>query len=220
MIFTKHLLRGVEKTPGVNLMQLATFKDTKVVMTPKVGTRSIRDALLIYNSIDVKSKDKAWNYIDYTTRYAFMKNMNNNKTLLVVRDPFERVYSCWKQKISDQRDKSFFYFFQYYPIIRPGMNFHSFLKALTLIPTVFYEKHFMPISHGLDINALKVKLCRLSDIDNLLTDITGIQRIPVSNKTKTPNLDLSKDIEFFNDELAERFKNDYILLNKAVSDSV
>ena len=45
-IISNQFLRGFEKLPGINLLQVAQINNKNILMFPKVGSRTIRDTIL------------------------------------------------------------------------------------------------------------------------------------------------------------------------------
>ena len=197
-------LRVIEKMPFVNLIQIAHFDNFDIVMFPKVGTRSIRDALMLEKGYSKKSE--AFKSLSYCTRTQFNKKYNNSRTVVPVRDPFQRLQSCWRQKISSQRDRGRFYFFQYYPLLRPDMSFPDFLLAISM-----YEKHFIPLGYFLETSSCDFKLISLEQLDEfLLAEVAGFE-VKRSNVTKK-DLDLSPYRINFDQFLKGNYANDVKLL--------
>ena len=213
---SKHSMRVFEKIPGINPMQYATIQGRSLVMTPKIGTRSIRDSILASRFNGSANRNLAWDYIFYTSRSDFMREMNKPETILFVRDPLDRLHSCWKQKISWQRDPGFFYFFQYYPRLKPDMSFLEFLKAITAIGLSHYEKHFLPISFGLDISNLRLSIIEISDINRVLSDILGREFGTGLRSNATLSNDITvEESSYFAESLSDLFLGDYELLKLA-----
>lgn len=204
----KNVLRGVEKVPGMNLLQVAHFRDKNFLMFPKIGTRSIRDSLLAFESLG-DDRLKAWHSMSYVTKKEFLSTYNTYDTIVVLRDPLERLYSCWKQKISVQRDEGFFYFFQYYPLLRPDMDFLSFLKAINMLTTVLYEKHFIPMDYYLGRKSdLKYRFIHLDELDRCLAEILGSNK-PVARANVTKSISVPTEAKvFFNENLAKVYAFD------------
>ncbi|MGI1671153.1 MAG: hypothetical protein K6L74_12630 [Neptuniibacter sp.] len=211
--YLKNMLRVVEKIPGINLLQLAHFGHVNVLMFPKVGTRSIRNSLLEYEGMG-DNRIEAWHSMSYVTKGDFLCRYNNLDTIVVLRDPLERLYSCWKQKISGQRDDGFFYFFQYYPLIRPGMDFLSFLKSINKLPTALYEKHFLPLDYYLGCSDKRnYRFVGLADLDCILAEILGDNSlVKRANVTKGTNMPLDA-VAFFEEYLKPRYAFDFYMLD-------
>jgi hypothetical protein len=195
-------LRVFEKIPGINLQQVLVVGDKKFILTPKVGTRLIRNHLLEINNL---SRGKEWNYIQYHTFKSLQLTLDNENIYIILRDPLDRIHSCWKQKVYKFRDESFFsYFWMYFPLIRRDMNFLSFLKAIKKIPPSFSEKHFRPVSKTVDMSHKNLIKISLEDLGILLNT--------KNSANMTPKVEISKEcIKYFKLNLLNRYKNDVLV---------
>ena len=81
----KQILRVVEKIPGINMFQVILIDDSYYLMTPKVGTRTIRNLVLK----EGQPKIYAWKHIQYLTSKQINKAFINKKLIIVTRDPLE-----------------------------------------------------------------------------------------------------------------------------------
>ena len=122
----KQILRLVEKIPGINMFQVILIDDSYYLMTPKVGTRTIRNLVLK----EGQPKIYAWKHIQYLTSKQINKAFINKKLIIVTRDPLERLHSCWKQKI---QNKNFYKYFWQYPQIKNNSSFIDFMTAISKI---------------------------------------------------------------------------------------
>lgn len=183
-------------------------------MFPKIGTRSIRDALLIHYGFE-DSKREAWRGISYCTRRQFRTTLNTPNTCIILRDPLERLHSCWKQKISSERDPGLFYFIQYYPLLHPGMSFLAFLKAISKLPVWAHEKHFIPLTYFLnDMNNMRYSFIETKDLDwKLSTLLRNDARPKRSNTTKQSPIS-NEAYQFFESHLRGRYELDITLLGQ------
>lgn len=80
-------------------------------------------------------------------RISSPDNSNKFFKFSVVRNPFSRVVSCYKNKVKDtemrQKDYDSYYFISKYPrLIYKGMSFEKFVSRIFRIPEYFAEKHF------------------------------------------------------------------------------
>lgn len=201
-----NIIRGVEKIPGINLLQILKINDKNFLMFPKTGTRTIRDTFLTQHNLS-KNSD-AWSHINYISKNSFQTIFNNPKTLIPLRHPLDRLHSCWKQKISSQRDKGLFYFFQYYPMIRPEMSFLDFMKVLETLPQFIFEKHFIPLSYFLSNDAHhKYSFFDIKLLNQKLSNETGIEKINKSNSTQilVPS---DTETNFYEDNLKHVYRGD------------
>ena len=199
--FINQFLRVFEKIPGINLQQVLVIGEKKFILTPKVGTRLIRNHFLEINNL---SRGKEWNYIQYHTFNSLKLLLDNEKIYIILRDPLDRIHSCWKQKVYKFRDASFFpYFWMYFPLIRRDMNFLSFLKAIKKISPSFSEKHFRPVSKTVDMSHKNLIKINLEDLNIILNT--------KKSANITPGIEISKECsEYFKLNLSNRYTNDVL----------
>ncbi len=214
----KQMLRVIEKVPGINLAQYADFGDFKLAMTPKIGTRTIRDALIFkykFNGSVQEMRNNASDHVHYSSRSAFRSMVENGAVTVVVRDPFERIYSCWKQKIW-QRENLVQYFWMYYPKINSRTSFLDFLKFLEALPIGLMEKHFIPQSYYIP----ETNSCDAIKLDNLSmyleSRIPGYN-LPPANTTKNLLMAFSvaEEFEYFNKKLEKKYCADKRIYDRA-----
>ncbi|MDC1470196.1 hypothetical protein N8474_00110 [Gammaproteobacteria bacterium] len=192
-------LRVFEKLPGINIQQVILVQNKKFILTPKVGTRLIRNYFLKINDLSLGDE---WNYIEYHTSKSLQSSLDTENIYIILRDPLERLHSCWKQKIYKFRDKSFLsYFWMYFPLIKRDMDFLSFLKAVKKIPPFLSEKHFRPISETVDMSHKNLIKVNIKDLNAFLNtqghaNITPMVKIPIDCK------------DYFIKNLLCRYKND------------
>jgi len=206
------IIRLLEKIPGVNLCQILYGpNDLKFILIPKCGTRSIRNAVLTCHDLPVKSKWKAWSYIHYTAKID-----EKYPYTIILRPPIERIHSCWKQKVSAERNGSIFYFWQYYPIIRPDMDFGEFLVAVARIPAPLREKHFIPIKYL--IKCVDTDLCHLVPLASLESKLNCWFGKAIASANKTNKAEISDvNVEIFEELLGTDYILDTQLYQKALA---
>lgn len=196
----KQILRLVEKIPGINMFQVILIDDSYYLMTPKVGTRTIRNLVLK----EGQPKIYAWKHIQYLTSKQINKAFINKKLIIVTRDPLERLHSCWKQKI---QNKNFYKYFWQYPQIKNNSSFIDFMTAISKIKPYKHEKHFRPLSYGLDLDVINHQLISIEDLSELLkknhSNFTGNK----SNTTITIILS-EEERDFYQKNLSELYKKD------------
>lgn len=179
------VLRVLEKIPGINFCQVSEGPNgLKFILIPKCGTRSIRNAILGHYGIPLENKWRAWSFIHYMAKVD-----GNNPYTFFLRPPLERIHSCWKQKVSAERNGSIFYFWQYYPIIRPDMNFGEFLLAVSRIPAPLREKHFISVKYL--INGADIELCQFMPLMSLEAYLNNSFGGAVSSANTTSKLEIS-----------------------------
>lgn len=128
-------------------------------------------------------------HIHYFRPSAFASELNTDTTVLFTRDPFERLKSCWSQKISSQRDNAPFYFWQYWPRLYPEMPFELFLKRIAKLPPWAFEKHFISFSYwcALSVDELRIELVTLDALDSFLAQEFGGTAPQRANTTVGPS---------------------------------
>lgn len=206
-----NFLRIVEKLPGVNLQQAFIYEDCVYVIIPKCGTRTIRDHIM---NIDKCSKAEANRFLEYVNNSKLKKLSNSKDIYLYTRHPLERLISCWKQKITSERDKGPFYYFQYYPLLKPNMSFYEFLCAVHKIPPLFSEKHFRPISITVDQRAISSSIKPLKKLDKYLNILSKKNRSNTTKKYHPSEL----EIDFYEKKLSSRFQKDLYYYNLSMND--
>jgi hypothetical protein len=203
--------RVLEKIPGINLTQIMHGPDDlNFILVPKCGTRSVRDAILNYYELPLSEKWRAWSFIRYTKKVP-----GKSPYIIILRPPLERIYSCWKQKVSDERSGLIFYFWQYYPVIRPGMDFGEFIAAVSVIPVHLREKHFISLEYlikGADIE--QCKFVPLSALDFNLNQWFG-RIIPSANVTRQKGIS-DLDEKAFNQLLKQDYAFDLNLYQRSI----
>ena len=205
-IISNQFLRGFEKIPGINLLQVAQINNKNILMFPKVGTRTIRDTILKTNKL--KMNNQAWRHIRYVSRNNFRTKYNNENTFIPLRHPLDRLFSCWKQKISSQRDNGIFYFFNYYPLLKKDMSFIDFLRAIKRIHIKYHEKHFIPLGHFIgELEEMNYSFFSISDLNKTLSGFSGSEIKKKSNTTKSRTIS-RKEKEYYFLNLSNFYKLD------------
>lgn len=209
--FLRQLLRILEKIPGINLVQSVEIYGLRILMTPKVASRTIRNHLLRYHNQPLDRLDHAWYYIEYHTRKEYARNVNKSD-IIVLRHPLERLHSCWKQKVDNFSNGKLFYFWYYWPLIKPKQSFEEFLYAISLIPPALCEKHFIPITWNIEDACKKATVIAIDDLDKFLEKNRigeDLKRANVTSKTKITE----EARRFFDNHLAERHSYELDLLS-------
>lgn len=204
------IIAALEKIPSVNFIHVAKFKDFSVIMTPKIGTRTIRDALIHEYGIkgDITQKRRrVKKYIHVYTKSSFLGYLQNKEEVcyLITRSPYDRFRSCWKQKLLEP-EINYPYFIFYYPYIRPRMPLRRFIDIVSLIPIRLCEKHFTPQSYYID-NIEKLQCISLSMLDQLFKMKLG-KAITRANETMT-NDEKFCEKKYFYLKLGEKYHKDY-----------
>ena len=202
------ILRLFEKLPLVNLNQVIFVRGRYVVLAPKCGSRSIRDIWLAETG---NQKGAEWGYIRYVSKRSLSELASQDDVCIFVRHPLSRLHSCWKQKVTFRRDKGLFYFFMYFPLLRPDMSFLDFITALARIPAPLSEKHFRPLSQTVDVQDANIKWFDISEISFQLNG--AVECGPRSNTTEEIELSENEEACFYR-LLRQRFDEDLAVYSR------
>jgi hypothetical protein len=141
--------------------------------------------------------------VNYPTEpFSRLENYQGYTRFAIVRDPLERVVSCYQEKIvqTKERGKRLRYGFERYnrllrrELFSLDMSLEDFIYTVTKIPDVFSDEHFrsqymfLPRQpeHNVDF------LIRLEEMDARLVELTQIAGAPVwpirvVNKSRAQN---------------------------------
>lgn len=202
-IKSKFFYRALQKIPAVNIIQYLNLKNNLFIVNPKVGSSSI-----IYSMIKDYIKKENITVKDFYDNVLYssknrLKNLSKKTSFnfAITRDPFSRLYSCYKQKVflDDSPRLTKNYFFQYYPLIKNKQSFNDFVRAVCLIPDSLSEKHFMSQSRilGYPKNSFNInKIYEISDLSQLEDDLrnqySSTFNLERYNTTNKKSLDLSE----------------------------
>lgn len=179
----KYIGRGLQKIPGINLLEILFVGDILFIINPKVASSSVKFSILrsVLNK-DCVTLDELWSFVSYRSINNVAQLSKKAKYVFAItRDPFSRLYSCYRQKIflEDGPRVTKNYFFQYFPLIRSDCSFDEFIDAVCRIPDSLAEKHFMSQSRILDIEKRRIdfdaifKIDDLSELENQLKRLLG-----------------------------------------------
>lgn len=118
--------------------------DLIFMLIPKSATQSLRS---VADSFRLPYQFRSKKFVQVIAD-RYMK-------ISIVRNPFERLVSCWKQKTIDKYHRTW----ELYGF-KQGMPFSEFVSNLVNIPYSYADKHFRPMYMDL-----------LDDDDNLIPDI-------------------------------------------------
>jgi len=151
-------------------------------------------------------------YGDRAPKVPF-NNIGNSRDIfkvMIVRNPWDRIVSCYTQKKKDNKRD----FFNYIGLDLTA-SFHDFVNRIAEIPDYKSDRHFRSqYTHitWLDGSLLSDYLIRFSHIQEDITRLENIRSIP---KLLFPHNNKSKDVnytDFYNEELrniiAVRYKID------------
>ena len=131
--------------------QLYLFPEYKFgyIQIPKVASRSIRVAVTAFMSGHSPEEDfDSGTVSEFEMRYAQHLSHPNIATLCAdnfifafVRNPYERIYSCYKNKIEDVRVRGGRNIFEKHDI---GLNvtFDEFVRRVAALPDYSSDRHF------------------------------------------------------------------------------
>jgi len=127
------------------------------------------DGVLSGDSITVFKKNLIVSqYYRFLTLKQLDVYIKKKEVYYVYRSWDERVKSCWRQKI---KHGSGYYFWMYYPFIRPKISEEDFSNFVQKLPEPLREKHF---SSYADLTLLSdLKRIDLSNLDSILFDLVG-----------------------------------------------
>jgi hypothetical protein len=119
------------------------------IQIPKVASRSIRAAVTAFISGTAPDKDVDENLVvAYETRYArHLKHAEiaalarDNFIFAFVRNPYERIYSCYKNKIEDARAAGRRNIFEKHGITF-DLSFDEFVRKVASLPDHKSDRHF------------------------------------------------------------------------------
>ncbi len=199
----KLFYRAIQKFPGLNIVQYLHIKNTLFIVNPKVGSSSIIFSMVKdYLKKDNVTVEDFYDCVSYSRKPRLRSiSKNTSFNFAITRDPFSRLYSCYKQKVllDDQPRITKNYFFQYFPLIKNKQNFNDFVKAVCLIPDSLSEKHFMTQSRilGYPKNSFNInKIYEISDLSQLEDDLrheySPTFNLERHNTTNKGSLDLTE----------------------------
>jgi len=131
--------------------QLYLFPEHKFgyIQIPKVASRSIRVAVTSFMSGAVTREHVDPDLVaEFETRYArHLKHeeianlTRNNFIFAFVRNPYERIYSCYKNKIEDVRASGGRNIFEKHGI-GLDLTFEEFVRKIAVLPDHKSDRHF------------------------------------------------------------------------------
>lgn len=223
----KTLFRGIQKVPGIHLVEFVQFENFLVVINPKVASRSIINEKILISGGDSSSHGQISNHTEYMSRTQFVEFSNGKRVFAFVRDPIQRIVSCWRQKVS-LPDNCFRlggqYFVTYYPFIRAGMSLEHFIRSISSIPDWMSEKHFMSQSRLLMVDYVKYDalfaLDRFGDaVQHLCRLDERLSFNKISNVTDSREFAEKLPPDIIN-LITKRYRDDFLLFNNAMTSSI
>jgi len=191
--------------------QLYLFHEYKFgyIQIPKVASRSIRAAVTAHMSGAVPNENVDKDLLaEFETRYArHLKHSEiaalsrKNFIFAFVRNPYERIYSCYKNKIEDVRASGGRNIFEKHGIDL-DVTFEEFVRKIAMLPDHKSDRHFRSQAwfltfEGALLPAFLGKLENMSDDWQILQqrfgvapppqiNVSSVKPLPdMSNETKT-----------------------------------
>ncbi len=229
------------KTLGISRKkQYIILEHEKLIYIPisKCGNTSIKNFL--YNLINpeyIPPYEYAIHKVDFPCIYARKlpeKYLNNYTIFTVIRNPLERLISCYYSKYHTDAEKikknefdssnrwlDFDNYLFWYLRKDPG-SVEMFLKKIIQIPTWLMEQHFQPMSEQIGVdkiteNILIINLENMKDFFHLLEKKYRLKPLEIKNKTKEDKKIITANLP---DNLKEKIKKiysqDFILYEKSL----
>ena len=188
---------------------------------PKVACTSTKS--LIADLCELEQKIDP-HYIDFEfVSSQQLENFQDYFCFTIVRNPWSRIVSCYKNKIqqfSKLNNGLLFYGFERYNKILPigafdsDMSFEKFVKVISLIPDYLSDEHFRSQTSLIPSQKGKLLVDRVSKLEELDRELRlifkncGIDNIkmPYINKS---NFSDSNYRDYYNTELKERVARRY-----------
>lgn len=169
----------------------APFLNIAYIRIPKSASTSISYSMLkiIYPGLSSIPLDpKEINFLaDANLRRSVSQLDSNDIFFTVVRNPFARIVSVYRDYISDPSHENVFedYLFG---VLSRGLSFKDFVKRIEAIPDLLKEPHIKPQHHFIDYyrrknpNVVILKLEKPDEVNSFLS-IYGLE-MPVLNASK------------------------------------
>lgn len=185
------------ETPEVWLIE-----DSKLayIQIPKVATRSIRACLTEHllnceghiaeqanlSSVEVEEVERR--YARHISHRDIMELKSRYCIFAFVRNPLQRLFSCYKNKVLDVRKTGAKNIFHNHGI-EPGMSFQQFVEIVSEIPDNHADRHFRSQYWFLNYRGqpLADKVFRMEDFDlnwAKLAQEYGLPHPPHRNKSR------------------------------------
>ena len=191
------------------------------IQIPKVASRSIRAAVTAFTSGTAPDEDVDKNLVaEYETRYArHLKHAEiaalarDNFIFAFVRNPYERIYSCYKNKIEDARTAGRRNIFEKHGITF-DVTFDEFVRKVASLPDHKSDRHFRSqawfLTHGgVLMPAFIGKLESMAEDWAVLEERFGIVPPPQINvSSKKPLPEMSAEVK---EMIFERYLEDFEL---------
>ena len=133
--------------PGKDAILLEKYKAI-YILVPKVATSSMKKVCLESLGINWDGKDVHLATLPYISKEEVLRNKYDSYfKFSFVRDPWNRIVSCYEDKINDKKIKpayngQIFRSFRQYQGMRVGMSFKEFVEVVAKIPDRISDVHF------------------------------------------------------------------------------
>jgi hypothetical protein len=125
--FVRFILRGFKKSAPDNVGGVLVNKQYKLIFVgnPKVATSTMKHVFS-----DILPDSEFYLDISFNDFAASHSEKSQFKKFTFVRDPVERIYSCWLDKISNQKRAADIFIITRFKGLYPDMPFESFVNWL------------------------------------------------------------------------------------------
>lgn len=191
------------------------FDNSELIFIPiaKNASSSIHAALFHYPE-NITSQQEVHKMEELLTKNSLSKNQKKYTIFAYTRNPYERLVSCYEDKINNKR-QDFLYKDYFFGFLHQELSFEDFVNRISLIPHWLADRHFAP-----QYDLLFNKHTRTSNL--LIYDINTLPEsfVPFATKGGFSNVSTynknpqQKDWKkYYTDEIAEvvfnMYKNDF-----------
>lgn len=210
----KTIMKRASKIDRKSEKVYSTQKKFLCVMVPKCGSRTILLGLQRASEKDgfdlnIKEKDIK----EFTTGYEGVYRF------AIVRDPWSRTYSCYKQKIENSSPIKQALHFTGRPGLRPDMSFEDFVYWLCSEPGAdrFADRHWASqnLILGIDLGITYNFIGKIENMDIDMQKISESIGLPDNSFNERRNTTLSNKSEYLShytqemvDLIAKRYEDD------------
>ncbi len=185
----------------------------------KVACSSIK-ASLYSITIDNKIDDDGFNKakLSLGKRVPASTRFDNYFKFTFVRNPFERIFSCYFDKVLNPKKKLYFYRDYLFGYIKEGESFDSFVRKISNLPDKYSDGHFKSQYSLIHRNGKTLvdfigKMENISEDFSHLVNTYDLDQLPHYNKTESAQK--PRSIDYFSRELVDlvyqRYRNDFDL---------
>lgn len=191
------------------------------IQIPKVASRSIRTALTRYLVGDAGAEEDDAALVDRFEN-RFSSHMDHSRIadlskryfiFAIVRNPYDRIVSCYKNKVVNNQKTERAYIFEKYGLVR-GASLEDFVTFVCNVPDKYADRHFRSQAWFLSWQG-KLLPSYVGRLENLVYDWeeiysrSGIKAPPVLNSTKNQAaLSLSPALK---ERIYARYRDDFTL---------